>query len=159
MTLQILILLLKSHRTVQLEKLAALFPQPITFESRRRNAQRFLKLPKLNVKLLWFPLIKQIVKLELSGKNKNREQRRKLRKLKQAVGDREFQGVQLDKYPEDRGVAFILRQKKNTYTQLKDRENYQALSELETNWVTRNLFQVVTHIKSHKIESFNLAIY
>jgi len=111
------------------------------------------------VKLLWFPLIKQIVKLELSGKNKNREQRRKLRKLKQAVGDREFQGVQLDKYPEDRGVAFILRQKKNTYTQLKDRENYQALSELETNWVTRNLFQVVTHIKSHKIESFNLAIY
>ena len=84
LTLQIVILLLQSHRIVQLEKLAALFPQPITFESRRRNLQRFLKLPQLNVKLLWFPLIKQIVKLEFSGKNKNREQRRRLQKLKQA---------------------------------------------------------------------------
>ncbi len=37
LTLQILILLLQSHRTVQLERLAALFPNPITFESRRRN--------------------------------------------------------------------------------------------------------------------------
>jgi len=82
LTLQIVILLLQSHRIVQLEKLAALFPQPITFESRRRNLPRFLKLPQLNVKLLWFPLIKQIVKLEFSGKNKNREQRRRLKKLK-----------------------------------------------------------------------------
>jgi len=48
LTLQILILLLQSHRTVQLEKLAALFPQPIAFESRRRNLPRFLKLPRMN---------------------------------------------------------------------------------------------------------------
>ena len=61
LTIQILILLLQRHRTVQLEKLAALFPQPITFESRRRSLQRFLKLPQLSVKLLWFPLIKQII--------------------------------------------------------------------------------------------------
>ena len=61
LTLQILILLLQGHRTVQLERLAALFPQPITFESRRRNLQRFLKLPQLRVKLLWFPLIKHII--------------------------------------------------------------------------------------------------
>ncbi|AKV65336.1 Enolase [Microcystis panniformis FACHB-1757] len=33
---------------------------------------------------MWFPLIKQIVKLEFSGKNKNREPRRRLKKLKHA---------------------------------------------------------------------------
>ena len=82
LTLQILILLLQGHRTVQLERLAALFPQPITFESRRRNLQRFLKLPQLRVKLLWFPLIKHIIKQEFSRKNKNRHQRRKLKKLR-----------------------------------------------------------------------------
>jgi len=82
LTLQILILLLQGHRTVQLERLAALFPQPITFESRRRNLQRFLKLPQLSVKLLWFPLIKHIIKQEFSRKNKNRHQRRKLKKLR-----------------------------------------------------------------------------
>jgi hypothetical protein len=75
LTLQILILLLQSHRTVQLERLAALFPQPITFESRRRNLQRFLKLPQLGVKLLWFPLIKHIIKQEFCLTNKNRHQR------------------------------------------------------------------------------------
>ncbi|KXS92823.1 hypothetical protein OA58_04575 [Microcystis aeruginosa NIES-88] len=80
LTLQLLILLLQSHRIVQLEKLAALFPQPITFESRRRNLQRFLKLPQLNVKLLWFPLIKQIVKLEFSGKNKKSRAKKKAQK-------------------------------------------------------------------------------
>jgi hypothetical protein len=224
LTLQILILLLQSHRTVQLEKLAALFPQPIAFESRRRNLQRFLKLPQLNVKLLWFPLIKQIVKLEFSGKNKNREQRRRLKKLKQAgrllvvidrtdwkgrnlfvasiicgrralpiywvlldkkgssdfgeqkkflkpvlrllkpyplvvMGDREFQGIQLGKWLDDRGLAFILRQKKSTYTRLKESANYQALSELEPNRGSRNFFRGVTHTKSHQIEGFNLAIY
>lgn len=55
LTLQMLITLLQRHRTVQLEKLAALFAQPILFESRRRNLQRFLLLPQLSVKLLWFP--------------------------------------------------------------------------------------------------------
>ncbi|WP_043997065.1 IS4 family transposase, partial [Microcystis aeruginosa] len=224
LTLQILILLLQSHRIVQLEKLAALFPQPITFESRRRNLPRFLKLPQLNVKLLWFPLIKQIVKLEFSGKNKNREQRRRLKKLKHAgrllvvidrtdwkgrnlfvasvicgrralpvywvllnkkgssalgeqkkflkpvlgllkpyplvvMGDREFQSAQLGKWLDDRGVAFIFRQKKSTYTRLKDGENYQALSELEPNRGERNFFRGVTHTKSHEIEGFNLATY
>jgi hypothetical protein len=224
LTLQIVILLLQSHRIVQLEKLAALFPQPITFESRRRNLQRFLKLPQLNVKLLWFPLIKQIVKLEFSGKNKNREQRRRLKKLKHAgrllvvidrtdwkgrnlfvasvicgrralpvywvllnkkgssalgeqkkflkpvlgllkpyplvvMGDREFQSAQLGKWLDDRGVAFIFRQKKSTYTRLKDGENYQALSELEPNRGERNFFRGVTHTKSHEIEGFNLATY
>jgi hypothetical protein len=34
------------------------------------------------VKLLWFPLIKHIIKQEFSRKNKNRHQRRKLKKLR-----------------------------------------------------------------------------
>jgi hypothetical protein len=73
---------LQRHRIVQLEKLAALFPQPITFESRRRSLQRFLLLPQLSVKLLWFPLIKQIIKQEFNNKNLNRQQRRRIKKLK-----------------------------------------------------------------------------
>jgi hypothetical protein len=54
----------------------------MTYESRRRNLQRFLKLPQLSAKLLWFPLIKYIIKQEFSQKDKNRYQRRKLKKLR-----------------------------------------------------------------------------
>jgi hypothetical protein len=60
--LQILVLLLQFHKSVTLEKLATVFPQPILFESRRRSIQRFLSLPQLRIKLLWFPLLKQWVK-------------------------------------------------------------------------------------------------
>jgi hypothetical protein len=67
--------------------------------------------------------------------------------------------VQLGKWLDERGSAFILRQKKNTYTQLKDQENYQALSELEPNRGTGNLFRGVTHTKSRQFEVFNLAVY
>lgn len=101
LTLEILVHLLQSYRTVQLEKLSALFPQPITFESRRRNLQRFLALPQISVKLLWFPLIKQIIKQEFSQKHKNRSQKRKLKKLRHSgylllVIDRtEWQGKNL----------------------------------------------------------------
>ncbi len=42
--------------------MATLFAQPIQFESRRRNLQRFLQLPQLNLKALWFPLIKHWLK-------------------------------------------------------------------------------------------------
>jgi hypothetical protein len=75
------------------------------------------------------------------------------------MGDREFQGVQLGKCLDNRGLAFILRQKKSTHTRLKESENYQALSELEPNRGSRNFFRGVTHTKSHQIEGFNLAIY
>lgn len=44
--------------------LAAHFPLPIKFESRRRHIQRFLKLPAMSVSLIWFPLIKGIVKIK-----------------------------------------------------------------------------------------------
>jgi hypothetical protein len=42
---------------VRLERLARVFPYPITTESRRRKLQRFLDLPQLTITYLWFPLI------------------------------------------------------------------------------------------------------
>ncbi|WP_250121648.1 IS4 family transposase [Chroococcidiopsis sp. CCMEE 29] len=61
--LQILLLLLQFHKTVTMEKLATVFPQPIRFESRRRSIQRFLLLPQLSIQFLWFPLLKHWVKI------------------------------------------------------------------------------------------------
>lgn len=61
-TLQMLIDLLQKERQVSLERLATLFAQPIQFESRRRNLQRFLVLPQLSAKALWFPIVKYWLK-------------------------------------------------------------------------------------------------
>jgi len=58
LTLEIVVWILQFHKQVRIERLAALFPQPILFESRRRHLQRFLRLPQLSIPLLWFPLIK-----------------------------------------------------------------------------------------------------
>jgi hypothetical protein len=82
LTLQLLILLIQSHRQVSLAQLARMFPQPIKEESRERNLQRFLNLPKLSSKLLWFPIIKQFLKQEFRGTRRNRFQRRRAKKLK-----------------------------------------------------------------------------
>ncbi|OLT62701.1 IS4 family transposase [Moorena bouillonii] len=82
LTLQLLILLLQSHRNVRLSCLANLFPQPIKYESRVRNIQRFLNLPQLSAKLLWFPIIKQILKQEFRPHISNRKQIRRRKKLK-----------------------------------------------------------------------------
>jgi hypothetical protein len=41
-------------------------PYPITFESRRRAIQRFLKLSALNIEKLWFPLIKYILSTQFN---------------------------------------------------------------------------------------------
>lgn len=60
--LQILIILLQFHKQVTIEKLATVFPQPIKFESRRRSIQQFLLLSKLSIKLLWFAIMKKLVK-------------------------------------------------------------------------------------------------
>ncbi|NEO17443.1 MULTISPECIES: IS4 family transposase [unclassified Moorena] len=65
-TLQLLVGLLQFHKQVRIERLAALFPQPILFESRRRYLQRFLKLPKLSVVLLWFPIMEHLIKTYFS---------------------------------------------------------------------------------------------
>lgn len=64
LTLEILVWLLQVHKQVKIERLAAHFPLPIKFESRRRHIQRFLKLPMMSVSLLWFPLIERIIKIK-----------------------------------------------------------------------------------------------
>jgi hypothetical protein len=61
-TLQMLVELLQKERRVSLERLATLFAQPIQFESRRRNLQRFLMVSQLSVQALWFPIIKYWLK-------------------------------------------------------------------------------------------------
>ena len=54
---EIILNLLGSEKQVRLERLARVFPYPITTESRRRKLQRFLDLPQLTITYLWFPLI------------------------------------------------------------------------------------------------------
>ncbi len=67
LTLQILVFLLQSHKQAShwipgnSHALCAL-----TFESRRRAIQRFLKLPALNIEKLWFPLIKYILRTQFN---------------------------------------------------------------------------------------------
>ena len=60
-TLKLLVWLLQSQKTVKIERLAATLPLQIQQNSRRRHVQRFLKLTRLSVVLLWFPLIKEII--------------------------------------------------------------------------------------------------
>ncbi len=57
----ILINILQDIKEVSLEKIATALPLPILFESRRKKIQRFLSLPTLNIKTLWFPIIKDWV--------------------------------------------------------------------------------------------------
>ena len=57
MLLTILLNVIQSEKQVRLERLARVFPYPITTESRRRKLQRFLDLPQLTITLIWFPLI------------------------------------------------------------------------------------------------------
>lgn len=47
------------HKTVTIEKLATVFPQPTLFESHRCSIQRFLLLPQMSIKLLWFLILKR----------------------------------------------------------------------------------------------------
>ncbi len=61
-TLEILVELLQKERRITIERLATLFPQPILFESRRRNLQRFLNLPQITPQAMWFPIAKQWIK-------------------------------------------------------------------------------------------------
>ena len=82
LTLELLIMLIQSYREVSLSKLAEIFPQPIKYESRRRNIQRYLNLPQLSVKILWFPIIKQLVKQEFRQRSNASIQKNKSKKLK-----------------------------------------------------------------------------
>lgn len=69
LTIEVLVWLIQVHKQVRIERLAAHFPLPIKFESRRRHIQRFLQLPQLSVVLLWFPIISAIIQAKIkSGK-------------------------------------------------------------------------------------------
>lgn len=57
LVLGLLLNVLQSEKQVKLERLARMFPYPITIESRHRKLQRFLELPQLTLNLLWYPLI------------------------------------------------------------------------------------------------------
>lgn len=65
-TLKILIWLLTVQKTVKIERLAACFPLPIKYESRRKHLQRFLTLSALSLPLFWFPIIQLIIQKEFS---------------------------------------------------------------------------------------------
>lgn len=55
-------------------------------KSRIRNLQRFLLLPQLSIKLLWFPLLKYWIRQVEQGTALNRQHRRHLKKLKSKHG-------------------------------------------------------------------------
>lgn len=86
LTLVLLVMLVQSQRQIQLARLASAFPQPIQYNSRIRNLQRFLILPQLSVRLLWFPILKYWLRQEVQGRGLNRDQRRHLKKLKRRMG-------------------------------------------------------------------------
>jgi hypothetical protein len=64
-TIEVLVWLIQVHKQVRIERLAAPFPLPIRFESRRHHLQRFLQTPQLSVVLLWFPIIQAVIKLKI----------------------------------------------------------------------------------------------
>ncbi len=63
-TLKILVWLITVQKTVKIERLAACFPLPIKYESRRKHIQRFLTLFSLSLALFWFPIIKKLIEQE-----------------------------------------------------------------------------------------------
>ena len=56
-----LIQILQLTKTLSLEKLATALPFPILFSSRKKKIQRFLMLPQLGFKTLWFPILRSLI--------------------------------------------------------------------------------------------------
>lgn len=56
--------MLTVQKTVRIERLAACFPLPITYESRRKHIQRFLTLSSLSLPLFWLPIVQLIIQQE-----------------------------------------------------------------------------------------------
>jgi hypothetical protein len=66
LTLKILVYLLQCYKQLSIELLASLIPYPILFESRHRSIQRFIKLSCLDLKNLWFPRVRELIKTKFS---------------------------------------------------------------------------------------------
>jgi hypothetical protein len=49
-------------KQLKLDLLAESLPLPIEFESRRQKLRRFLRLPKLDIKKIWFASLKELFK-------------------------------------------------------------------------------------------------
>jgi len=64
-TLNMLVLLLQVQKQVRIERLAATLPLTILQNSRRRHIQRFLSIPSLNILVLWFPIVKEILSRQI----------------------------------------------------------------------------------------------
>lgn len=70
LTLEILVWLLQVHKEVKIERLAAYFPLPIKYESRRRHIQRLLISPAMSVTLIWLPFIENLIKLKFKPRER-----------------------------------------------------------------------------------------
>lgn len=64
--LNILINVLQNIKEISLERLSTVLPLPILFESRRKKVQRFISLPSLSIKKLWFPIIQSWLEQEFA---------------------------------------------------------------------------------------------
>jgi hypothetical protein len=226
LTLHLLLLLLQVHRQVKLSTLASVFPQPIQYRSRKRNLQRFLALPQLTVKVLWFPLLKYWLRQVQTGRGLNREQRRRLRTLKHqkygywfitidrtqwqdrnlfvvslvwgthalplyweplgqlgnsdlktqkrllktvlplfrnypvlVLGDREFHSPKLAAWLDLRGLAFVLRQKKDLHFKTAVDAEYQIVKDLDLQPGMARFYRHVFCNKGDGLGPFNLAVY
>lgn len=224
LTIELLILMIQSFRQVKLSTLTSVFPQPIKYDSRKRYLQRFLQLGKLNVKLLWFPIIKYWLRQEYHKSKSNREQRRRAKKSfkgksghilliidrtqwkdknlmviswlrgQQAIpvywelishqgssdlsfqksvlqpvlklfkpypivviGDREFHSAKLGMWLIQRGVDFILRQKKSSYIQQAGCE-FKAVKEMGFKPGDTQFMQGISCNKDLGLCPFNLVI-
>jgi hypothetical protein len=114
------------RRQVRIERLVFSFSYPIKCESRRKKRQRFLALPKLRLLLLWFPLIKQIIKSQF----KNSDRLIITIDRTQLIGDREYRGTALVLWLSKKKINFVLRLNKNTKIKPKHKTS-QSLNFLE----------------------------
>ena len=61
LTVEMLVWLIQSYKTIQVEKLSKYLPMPIKFESRRKKVKRILALDELTLESVWLPIIKQLI--------------------------------------------------------------------------------------------------
>ena len=69
--INLLINILQEIKNVNLEKIAEALPLPILFDSRRKKLQRFLSLPNLSIKDIWFPIIEDWLARNLRSQPKH----------------------------------------------------------------------------------------
>lgn len=164
LTLQLLVLMLQSYRDVSLSTLANKFPQLIKYESRVRNLQRFLDLPQLTAKLLWFPIIKQLLKQEFRSAPGNRKQRRRVKKLQLIHQGHLFLIIDRTQWQERNLIVLSLAWGQHAIPEkgtciADDNAVYLALKDLDIKPGTSRFYVNISCTKAHQIGDFNLAAY